>query len=287
MIIRSLLILTCFLLSPPLYAEDENDDYEDAPANKAALAEKAAKPQHIKIPEELRGGGWTLVIDGRAHSLDGEEIQTEVDNDQATVKLLDRRGRIANYQSTDIDSMLLDTLRPRPWRLGMHAGVTSGDPKVWNKVFVSESHGNFGIDLLYQPSALGLLIDYSTISSHSRLDNGITSAYITSQVNLGMSYEWAPWTRGSSALSNLHIATLLGGSWGSHKVVMNDSEVKISDRAQSMGPFWGLDLRLPLVGNFWVNMRYTHSFLPIKLPAFGVKTTKAHRHLTWGGAYAF
>ncbi len=285
----SMLMLGLVLVFSTQGTADEAQGDQDTKSGDQNDSDEEAFAKTLLVPGHIVDQGMWLQLRGELFELKQAEVTlSEPVEDVADAVLLAKDKRVLNFQRANVYRHLLDDLRPRVWRMGLQAGGASIDRNAWEKVFLDGGHTRVGFELAYQPQAIGVTLAVASLSNIHSTVEGVIVHYDATQIDLAVAYEWALGPlRASSLWSRPHVAALLGGSWLASELRMRDEELELKDNSDSMGPFFGVELRMPVSNNFWFNLRWSRHYLKVELDEFHLSTNAPSNHLNFGGIYAF
>jgi hypothetical protein len=275
--------------------DQEGSDEESEPKKASKNKVKSEKGEGIdfvtlKVPPSMRGKGYTLLVgDFERHPIEGDVLRIEQSDWLVDHILIDSSGRVLAIERGYADSNMLLDLHPRTMRLGLMIGTATFNGNPFENIFLEDTFGTFSFNFEYQPSAFGLFLKITSISSDSESDNshddGIVASYRASQLRTGIDYEFVP-IRKWKKFSMLAKA---GGTYSWHRAEVADTsgEVSISSTDSGFGALLGMDFRYN-----WRNFLWTLSTSwvqqKIKFEELDFETNTVQTNIEWfGGSYAF
>ncbi len=265
--------------------DEETEDFRDFEEERITL----------KVPEYLRGHGYSLRTEsGQEFPIDklesNKEIAIVTGDSTELVELVGKDARILDSDEALIDGAILSQLHGRFWRAGLTGGWIQFSHEAWKGVGQTGFFEETGADLLYHPGALGLMTRLAKISRKRSVDsaNGlgeVISYYQGSYISLLASYELVPIP--TTIFKKFHTCAFAGPVLMSHYISLKSDFTEVEDHSYHVGALIGVDLRHPIISNFWLFGRYLWNYQKIKMHDVDFSLETWGRGAQLGGYYYF
>ena len=250
--------------------EDDDDEFVD-----------------VSVPKKLKNKNYNVVFGDEVHHINGKNLKVKNNFSERRIRLATEDHRTVAFDSDYITKYSLDSLRNRPWRVSVLLGSIEYGADDWGYLPLDNVSSESWFEVAYKFSALGAFTSYSNNKLQTK--KGFIEASLKEEkYTLGMSYEFVPTSNLESMLSYLHINLLAGLSVSQYRVAISDGFVTLKDDLNAApGVMVGGSISIPVIRNFWIDVRSMMYYQQLKLKELDLNLRKIQYHYLLGGAYAF